>query len=95
MELEQKSSPLSSNTVGEDDRVTWPLSFWKIAEQMAFQILCSGTKVNKAVPDIPICICDSTFYQTSLQVNPKDPVQTRGHEVKGLYWVFCAHPHAW
>ena len=57
---------------------------------MTLQILCSGTEVNKAITDIPICISDSTFYQTSLQFNPKDPVQICGREVKGLYWVFRA-----
>lgn len=62
---------------------------------MTFQILCSGTKVNKAIPDIAIYICDSTFYQASLQVNSPNPVQTYGHEVKGVLWVFCALPHAW
>ena len=52
---------------------------------MTFQVSCSGTKVNKAITDIPICISDSTFYQTSLLFSPKDPAQICGHEVKGLY----------
>lgn len=67
MELEQESRPLSSNTTVEKDHITWPLSFEKIAEQTTFQSLCFGTKVNKALSDIPICIYDSTFYQMSLQ----------------------------
>lgn len=78
MELEQKSMPLSSNTTEEEDHITWSLSFEKTAEQMTLQILCSTTKVNKALPDIPVCICDSTFYQMSLKVSSKDPVQTCG-----------------
>ena len=62
---------------------------------MTFQVSCSGTKVNKAITDIPICISDSTFYQTSLSFSPKDPAQICGHEVKGLYWVFCSYLNAW
>lgn len=61
MEPEQKFSSFSSNDTVED-HITWLPSFWKIAELMAFRILCSGTKANKPIPDIPIYICDKTLY---------------------------------
>lgn len=61
---------------------------------MIFRVLYSGTKVNKATTNNLIYICGSTFYQRGLQVSPKDPVQTRAHEVKSLYWGVCADLNA-